>query len=80
MIGPLSGTESLELDEATGWPLEPKYPCYKAVVSAKGAEPAMGEDPSGKRWNICHLRLSDGPGECIYEPKDCPFYGRYPRL
>lgn len=52
-------------DDATGWPLAPKYPCAKSMTAAPV---------------ICHLALSGTPSECIYAPPTCPFYGRFPRV
>ena len=75
-------------DPLTGWPVEPKHPCPKGqrmvglekgqVLELIKAEFAINE--ANKALEVlCHLQLSEGPMECRFEPKDCPFYGRWPK-
>lgn len=52
----------------SGWPVAPAYPCDK-----DGLGLPVGEVK-------CHLRLGPGPMVCVYEPGNCPFFGRYPKL
>ena len=63
-LNPFPGT-----DDKTGWPVVPVQPCPKDELGL----PVVPVQ-------LCHLRLTDEPMVCVYEPGSCPFFGKYPDI